>query len=97
MSRDTWNLDYGPVRGLYRDRENGWLFGVCAGLADRFGLNLFALRIIAVVCLLVFTWLTAAVYLIATFLLRDKPLVYSGRDPEYEFWRRRSRNEWRHI
>ena len=36
MSRDTWHLDYGPLRGLYRDRENGWIFGVCAGLAERF-------------------------------------------------------------
>lgn len=96
MSRDTWNLDYGPVQGLYRDRENGWLFGVCAGLADRFNLNLTAIRIIAIGCLLVFTWMTAACYVFAVFLLREKPLVYSGSDPEYEFWRRRRRNDWRH-
>ena len=38
MSQGTWNIDYGPFRGFYRDRENGWIFGVCAGLADRFNL-----------------------------------------------------------
>jgi phage shock protein C len=96
MRRSTWNIDNGPLGGLYRDRENGWIFGVCAGVADRFGLNLLAVRVVAVVFLVVFTWLTAAGYLLAAFLLREKPLVYSGRDSEYAFWRRRSNNEWRH-
>lgn len=36
MSHGTWNIDDGPFQGFYRDRENGWIFGVCAGLADRF-------------------------------------------------------------
>ena len=35
MSQRAWNIDYGPLRGLYRDRESGWICGVCAGLADR--------------------------------------------------------------
>ena len=96
MSHRTWNIDHGPLRGFYRDRENGWVFGVCAGLADRFNLNLGAVRIIAVISLLLFFWLTAAVYLGATLLIREKPLIYSGRDTEYEFWRRRHYDNWRH-
>lgn len=94
MSQRTWNSDHGPVRGFYRDRENGWVFGVCAGIADRFNLNLGAIRLVAVISLFLFFWLTAAIYLGATVLIREKPLVYSGRDDEYEFWRRRDR--WRH-
>lgn len=94
MSQRTWNSDHGPVRGFYRDRENGWVFGVCAGVADRFNLNLGAVRIIAIISLFLFFWLTAAIYLAATVLISEKPLVYSGRDSEYEFWRRRDR--WRH-
>lgn len=94
MSQRTWNSDHGPVRGFYRDRENGWVFGVCAGIADRFNLNLGAVRIIAIISLFLFFWLTAAIYLAATVLISEKPLVYSGRDSEYEFWRRRDR--WRH-
>jgi phage shock protein C len=95
MSRRTWNLDHGPFRGFYRDRENGWLFGVCAGIADRFNLNLCAFRVVAVICLLAFTWLTVIVYAAAVLLIREKPLVYSGRENEYDFWRRHS-DQWRH-
>ena len=95
MSQRTWNIDYGPMRGFYRDRENGWVFGVCAGIADRFNLNLGAIRLIAVVSLFLFFWLTAAIYLAATVLIREKPLVYSGNEAEFEFWRRRHRDYWR--
>ncbi len=94
MSRDTWNIDCGPLRGFYRDRENGWIFGVCAGIADRFNFDVTVVRVIAVIGLLLFFWLTAAVYLAATLLIREKPLVYSGRRSEYEFWRS-YRNDWR--
>lgn len=95
MSQRTWNIDHGPMRGFYRDRENGWIFGVCAGLSDRFNLNLGAIRLIAVVSLFLFFWLTAAIYLGATVLIREKPLVYSGRESEFAFWRRRHRDYWR--
>ena len=27
MSRGKWNPQHGSLRGLYRDRENGWIFG----------------------------------------------------------------------
>lgn len=97
MSRGTWNLDNGPLRGLYRDRENGWIFGVCAGLADFANFNVVTVRIIAVICLCIFTWATALIYIAATLLFREKPLVYSGRYDEYEFWRRHGRdNRWSH-
>jgi phage shock protein PspC (stress-responsive transcriptional regulator) len=90
MSQNTWNIDYGPLRGFYRDRENAWIFGVCAGIADRFNFRLSTVRIIAVICLVLFFWVTAAIYVGATILIREKPLVYSGRRTEYDFWRRRN-------
>ena len=96
MKQNTWNIDYGPLRGFYRDRENAWIFGVCAGIADRFNFRLSTVRIIAVISLVLFFWLTAAVYIAATLLIREKPLVYSGRQSEYEFWRRHGRDYWRH-
>ena len=95
MSQRHWNIDFGPVRGFYRDRESGWVFGVCAGLADRFNLNVGAVRVIAVISLLLFFWLTVAIYLGATMLISEKPLIYSGRESEFEFWRRRHRDDWR--
>jgi phage shock protein C len=96
MSRDTWNIDYGPLRGFYRDREHGWIFGVCAGVADRYNFNVGTVRVLAVISLMLFFWLTAAVYLALTVLIREKPLLYSGRRSEYEFWRRHRRDDWRH-
>ncbi len=95
MTHRTWNTDYGPLRGLYRDRENGWFFGVCAGIADRFNLRLCAVRAVAVVSLVLFFWFTALAYVLAAVLIREKPLIYSGRASETEFWRRRS-EYWRH-
>jgi len=98
MSRDAWNLDDGPLRGLYRDRENGWIFGVCAGLAEFGNFNVGTLRVIAVICLCLFTWVTALVYIAATLLFRARPLIYSGRNNEYDFWRRRGRDDrWSHL
>ena len=96
MSRATWNIDNGPLRGFYRDRENGWIFGVCAGLADRFNFRVGTVRVIAIISLLLFFWLTAALYLAATVLIREKPLLYSGRESENEFWYRYKSSNWRH-
>ena len=96
MSRGTGNIDYERLRGFYRDRENGWVFGVCAGLADRFNFRVGTVRVIAIISLLLFFGLTAALYLGATILIKEKPLVFSGSDNENEFWYRYKRNDWRH-
>jgi phage shock protein C len=95
MSQGTWNIDCGPFRGFYRDRENAWIFGVCAGLADRFNLQVGVVRTLAVISLLVFFWMTVAIYIAATILIREKPLMFSGMQTEYEFWRRERRRHWR--
>jgi phage shock protein PspC (stress-responsive transcriptional regulator) len=92
MRERTWDSDYGPLRGFYRDRDNAWIFGVCAGLAERFNFRLSTVRIIAIISLALFFWLTAALYIGATLLIREKPLIYSGSRSEYEFWRRERRN-----
>ena len=90
MSRDSWNIDNGPLRSLYRDRENGWIFGVCAGIAG-------TVRVLAVLSLCLFFWAAAAIYIGLTLLIREKPLVYSGRRAEYEFWRKYRDDGWRHL
>lgn len=89
MTRCTWNTDRRPQGGLYRDPENGWLFGVCAGAADRFNLRVGMVRLLAVISLLLFFWATLAIYFGFALLMRRKPLIYCGRESEYEFWRRR--------
>jgi len=97
MSQRTWNIDYGPFRGLHRDRDNAWIFGVCAGIADRYNFRLGTVRLIAVISLVLFSWLTIAFYIGATILIREKPLIYSGTRTEYEFWRRHHRDHWSRL
>lgn len=96
MSGNYRNRDHVPLRGLYRDRENGWVFGVCAGIADRFDFSVAVVRAIAVIGLVLFFWLTAAVYAGATLLIREKPLIYAGQENEFDFWRRKDHDKWRH-
>ena len=84
----------GPsLRGLYRDRENGWIFGVCAGLAEFANFRTLTVRIIAVACLVVFFVPTALTYIAATLLIRRRPLIYAGSRAEHEFWKCRHRDD----
>ena len=97
MSRYARDVDGGLVRGVYRDRENGWIFGVCAGLADYLNFRVAAVRLFAFVGLVLFFWPAVITYLAATFLIRQKPLVYAGSAAEDEFWRRSScASHWSH-
>ena len=73
-----------------------WIFGVCAGIADRFDFSVAVVRTIAVIGLALFFWLTAAVYAGATLLIREKPLIYAGQKSEYDFWRRKDNDKWSH-
>jgi phage shock protein C len=75
---------------LYRDSEQGWLFGVCAGLADIFRVNVAGVRVLVAVTAWFFTLPTAIAYVVLGMLLRDRPLRYQGRADERHFWSRRS-------
>lgn len=86
------NLLEGVVQyfhGLYRDSENGWLFGVCAGLADIFRVNVAGVRLLVMVIAWFFTLPTAIAYVVLGILLRDRPLRYQGLADERQFWSRR--------
>lgn len=78
---------FDALRGLYRDRENGWIFGVCAGLAERFGLRTAGVRIVTLACLIFWFWPTVLVYGVAALLLRDRPLAARlDRERERALW-----------
>lgn len=92
MSGRTWEHD--PARGrgpLYRDPENGWVMGVCAGIAQRFDLNVFGVRLIAFISLLILTLPTLLVYFLLGLILRERPLCYCGGRDERRFWRENAR------
>ena len=94
MSATRYTNYFRPPRGLYRDRENGWIFGVCAGVSEFFGFRTGTVRLITVVSLVLFFWPTVLLYIAAVMLFRERPLIYSGADPEYEFWRRRGAHRY---
>ena len=81
--------DYRPSPNrLYRDPENGMLMGVCAGIADYFGVAPAGVRIAAVIALFLFTVPILLGYILAGFLLKVKPAGLYASPEEENFWRR---------
>lgn len=72
---------------LYRNTERGKIFGVCAGLADYFGVSVFIVRIVAVIALFMFTLPTLVCYFLAALLISRAPEYHYQSDAEKEFWR----------
>jgi phage shock protein C len=77
----------GPA-GLYRDPEHGKIAGVCAGLANYFGVNPFGVRFALVILSLVgFFGPVIVGYIVLAVLLQRKPQhLYRDSDDE-AFWR----------
>lgn len=86
MNRDEFERVACRLRGLRRDPENGLFFGVCAGIAERFGLDLLVVRLVALLCLVVAFLPTVVVYLMAGLLLPARRLTFYGSG-ETRFWR----------
>ena len=78
---------------LYRDRENGMIFGVCAGLADYFGFSLRLTRICVAVGALFFFPTVIVIYVILGLLLEVAPPAPDDRFAEDYALRRRVRSE----
>ena len=78
-----------PRTTLYRDKQNGKFMGVCAGIADYTGVNVFWLRLAAILltCLALGPIIPIA-YLVAGFLLPKKPAELYGDAQEERYWQR---------
>lgn len=61
-----------PNRRFYRNADKAMLAGVCAGIADYFGFNLCATRLIVLIAFFTMP-LTALVYLALVFLIPSTP------------------------
>lgn len=72
---------------LYRDKENAIICGVCAGLANYFGLNRKGLRLIAAVCTVFFFPFMFLAYIILTIILPVKPQDLYQDETQEKFWR----------
>jgi phage shock protein C len=74
-------------RRLYRNPKRGWVAGVCAGLADYFGLSTGVVRLVMVVLLIAFTLPTLLGYVIAAMVLERRPEAMQASREEEAFWR----------
>jgi len=78
----------GNPHRLYRNRENALIAGVCAGVADYFGFNRKAVRLIVFLSLFIFPPVTIIGYLLLAILLPSRPAeVPQPEDEEARFWR----------
>lgn len=72
---------------LYRDRDNAILAGVCAGLANYFGLNRKGLRLVAAVSTLFFFPFMVPAYIVLAIILPAKPEDLYQDESQEKFWR----------
>jgi phage shock protein C len=77
-----------PRTTLYRDKQNGKLMGVCAGIADYTGVNAFWVRMGALMLCFMTSGGIIPLYFIAGLFLSKKPAeLYVDRD-EQKYWQR---------
>ena len=74
-------------RRLYRDSRRAWLAGVCAGLADYFGVSPRLVRLLVFLSALFFTFPTVLGYLIAASCSQRRPADMYDSAEEERFWR----------
>jgi len=74
-------------RRLYRNPRRGWIAGVCAGIADYFGVSAGLVRLLMVISLIAFTLPTFAAYVIAALVLERRPENLQASREEEAFWR----------
>ena len=72
---------------IWRDPEHGWIAGVCAGLADHFGVGVGIVRAGFGLGLVVFTLPTLLGYIVLALALRPKPPRLFADPAQEAFWR----------
>lgn len=74
-----------PRTTLYRDKTNAKLMGVCSGISDYTGVNVFWIRM-AFVILVLSTGIALPAYFIAGLLLDKKPPYLYTDHAEQKYW-----------
>jgi len=86
--------DSGVARGwrgyfrLWRDPRHAIVLGVCAGLAEYFGVGRTLIRVLALLGLVFFTMPTLIAYFVAALLLERRPDDLYADERDARFWRR---------
>jgi len=79
---------------LGTSEERGWVFGVCPAVSRRTGFELWCVRLTAIICLLLFTLLTVAVYFIAAMAMDE---TRPGAQQKLKRWARRADDLVDHV
>ncbi|MCU0947600.1 MAG: envelope stress response membrane protein PspC [Porphyrobacter sp.] len=74
-----------PRTTLYRDKHNGRIMGVCAGIADYTGINVFWVRLGTVALSLALGWPILA-YFVSAMILNKKPPYLYRDESEQKYW-----------
>ncbi len=82
----------GERRRFYRDRTNGKIAGVCAGLADYFGFDVTVVRILALVALFVAMPAALLLYFGLAFLVPPAEFPSDRQQPERNSFRKSLRS-----
>ncbi len=80
-----------PLRRLYRDPDNGWLLGVCAGVAQWLRVDALPVRVGALIGVAVLPMVAGPLYLLLGLLLPRRVLRHEDPDRERLFWSGRLR------
>jgi phage shock protein C len=77
-----------PRTTLYRDKANAKLMGVCAGVADYTGVNLFWVRFFMLLSIFIpgLNGISIPAYFIAGLLLNKKPSHLYSDPAEHKYW-----------
>lgn len=72
--------------GLYRARD-GWIFGVCKGIANYLDFSVLLCRVVAVI-VFIFSgfWPIVVLYLVAALLMKPEPVLPLQSDEDREFY-----------
>lgn len=73
---------------FYRDKQNGKLMGICAGIADYTGVNAIWVRLAAIGLVFMTGGGIIPFYFIAGFLANKKPAHLYVDNQEQKFWQR---------
>ncbi len=83
-SRDKYRL-----HPFYRDPERGVIWGVCAGIAERFDWPVWLTRVGALALGWFFPMHVVVAYTVTALIMPTRPLRYRGAGDERTFWQSR--------
>lgn len=77
-----------PKRELLRDKKNAKIAGVCAGIAEYFGIETWLVRIIAVTAAVFGQGFVIVLYIAGWFILDEKPAAAKDQSEHIEIKKR---------